>query len=133
MTRAGARSFRIDDLAREANTTVRNVRAYQDRGLLPAPRRQGRVALYEEEHVARLRSIGALLARGYTLASIKELLDAWRDGRDLGAILGPLATDVPRPLAYAPPEPLPNEEGVPSEPPEGIDVPSTRKRSRRAT
>ena len=28
--------YRIDDLARAAGTTVRNVRAYQDRGLLPA-------------------------------------------------------------------------------------------------
>jgi DNA-binding transcriptional MerR regulator len=68
--------YRIDDLAREAKTTVRNVRAYQDRGLLPPPRKQGRVALYDDRHLARLRHIGDLLQRGYTLASMKELLEA---------------------------------------------------------
>jgi DNA-binding transcriptional MerR regulator len=29
--------YRIDELAREAGTTVRNVRAYQERGLLAPP------------------------------------------------------------------------------------------------
>ena len=29
--------YRIDDLARAAGTTARNVRAYQERGLLPPP------------------------------------------------------------------------------------------------
>jgi DNA-binding transcriptional MerR regulator len=79
---------RIDDLARLAGTTVRNVRAYQDRGLLPPPRRDGRVGLYSESHLARLRLIGQLLDRGYTLANIAELLDAWERGRDLQTVLG---------------------------------------------
>src|SRR5438309_572599 len=43
-----ASEYRIDELAREAGTTVRNVRAYQDRGLLPPPRRSGRVGLYTD-------------------------------------------------------------------------------------
>ena len=47
--------YRIDDLARAAGTTVRNVRAYQERGLLPPPRREGRVALYGDAHLARHR------------------------------------------------------------------------------
>ncbi|MFB9386717.1 MerR family transcriptional regulator [Pseudonocardia petroleophila] len=37
------REYRIDELAHTAGTTVRNIRAYQDRGLLPPPRRVGRV------------------------------------------------------------------------------------------
>lgn len=82
------REYRIDELAREAGTTVRNVRAYQDRGLLPAPRRQGRVGLYGEAHLARLRLVGSLLERGYTLANIAELLAAWERGQDVGALLG---------------------------------------------
>ena len=45
--------YRIDDLARAAGTSVRNVRYYQDGGMLPPPRRQGRVALYSEAHLAR--------------------------------------------------------------------------------
>lgn len=68
--------------------TVRNVRAYQDRGLLPPPRRHGRVALYSEAHLARLRIIGALLERGYTLANIAELVGAWEAGHNVGELLG---------------------------------------------
>lgn len=80
--------YRIDELAHEAGTTVRNVRAYQDRGLLPPPRRQGRVGWYGDVHLARLRLIGGLLERGYTLANIGELLAAWQEGQDLGQLLG---------------------------------------------
>jgi DNA-binding transcriptional MerR regulator len=80
--------YRIDELAREAGTTVRNVRAYQDRGLLPPPRRVGRVGVYTEAHLVRLRLIGELLRRGYGLGNIAELLSAWERGRDLGDVLG---------------------------------------------
>jgi DNA-binding transcriptional MerR regulator len=80
--------YRIDDLARLAGTTVRNVRVYQDRGLLAPPRRQGRVGWYSESQLARLRLIGRLLDRGFTLALIAELLQAWEEGRNLADILG---------------------------------------------
>src|SRR5688500_6901877 len=80
--------YRVDELAREAGTTVRNVRAYQDRGLLPPPRREGRVGVYDDAHLARLRLIGRLLERGYTIANIHELLGAWERGRDLHEVLG---------------------------------------------
>lgn len=81
-------AYRIDELARSAGTTVRNVRAYQDKGLLPPPRLQGRVGLYDESHLARLRLIGQLLGRGYNLAVIADLLSAWEGGRDVGEVLG---------------------------------------------
>jgi DNA-binding transcriptional MerR regulator len=94
--------YRIDELARLAGTSVRNVRAYQDRGLIPAPRRTGRVGMYSEAHLARLRLIGTLLERGYTLANIAELTAAWEQGQDMGALLGfeaalapPRSGDVP--------------------------------------
>lgn len=32
-----AREYSVDELARAAGSSVRNVRAYQDRGLLPPP------------------------------------------------------------------------------------------------
>lgn len=80
--------MRIDELAREAGTTVRNVRAYRERGLLPAPRRAGRVGLYSDAHLARLRLIGVLLQRGYSIANIAELLAAWERGQDLAQLLG---------------------------------------------
>lgn len=80
--------YRIDDLAREAGTTVRNVRVYQERGLLPSPRRSGRVAIYNDAHLARLKMIGELLERGYTFSHISQFIDAWQEGRDLGDVLG---------------------------------------------
>ncbi|MDD3762340.1 MAG: MerR family transcriptional regulator [Nevskiales bacterium] len=83
-----AAEYSIEELARVARTTVRNVRAYQDRGLIPAPERRGRVAVYSDEHVSRLRIIGQLLTRGYTLSSIGELLQAWEQGSDLAGLFG---------------------------------------------
>ena len=80
--------YRIDELAARAETTVRNVRAYQDRGLIPPPQRRGRVGLYSDEHLARLRLIGELLDRSYSLANIGELIVAWEQGQDIGELLG---------------------------------------------
>jgi DNA-binding transcriptional MerR regulator len=80
--------FKIDELAHAAGSTVRNIRAYQDRGLLPPPRLRGRVGFYDESHLARLRLIGQLLGRGYTLATIAELISAWERGRNLSDLLG---------------------------------------------
>ena len=82
------REFRIDELAREVQMTTRNVRAYQERGLLPPPRRSGRVALFNETHVARLKLIGSMLERGYAMAHIQEMLTAWEEGRGIGDVLG---------------------------------------------
>ncbi|MGW5282852.1 MerR family transcriptional regulator [Streptomyces collinus] len=90
------RAYRIEDLAHRTGATVRTIRAYQDKGLLPRPERQGRANLYSDVHVTRLQQIGHLLERGYTLASIRELLDAWDTGRGLGGVLG-LVTEVEGP------------------------------------
>ncbi|MFB9481969.1 MerR family transcriptional regulator [Streptomyces filamentosus] len=83
--------YRIEDLAHHSGATVRTIRAYQDRGLLPRPERRGRSNVYGDSHLARLHQIADLLDRGYTLASIKELLDAWDTGRGLGGVLGLVA------------------------------------------
>ncbi|MFF8710349.1 MerR family transcriptional regulator [Streptomyces sp. NPDC015184] len=89
--RPAAAEYRIEDLAHVSGATVRTIRAYQDRGLLPTPERRGRANVYRDTHLARLRQIADLLDRGYTLASIKELLDAWDTGRGLGGVLGLVA------------------------------------------
>ncbi|NBE55919.1 MerR family transcriptional regulator [Streptomyces boluensis] len=83
--------YRIEDLAHRSGATVRTIRAYQDRGLLPRPERRGRANVYTDAHLARLRQIADLLDRGFTLASIKELLEAWDAGRGLGGVLGLVA------------------------------------------
>ncbi|HEY1971398.1 MAG TPA: MerR family transcriptional regulator [Pseudonocardia sp.] len=85
---AAMAEYRIDELARIAGTTSRNVRAYQERGLLPPPRKEGRVGVYTETHLARLRLITSLHDRGYTSAQIVELISGWEQGRNLGEVLG---------------------------------------------
>ncbi|WTR15866.1 MerR family transcriptional regulator [Streptomyces sp. NBC_00138] len=93
---AEQRVYRIEDLSHLSGTTVRTIRAYTDRGLLPKPERRGRANVYGDTHLARLRQIADLLERGYTLASIKELLAAWDAGTGLGGVLG-LVGEVDRP------------------------------------
>jgi DNA-binding transcriptional MerR regulator len=65
----------IDELARQAGLTVRNVRAYRSRGLLPGPRLRGRKGYYGAEHVARLELIADLKARGFSLESIGQIVE----------------------------------------------------------
>jgi DNA-binding transcriptional MerR regulator len=77
----------IDELARRAGTTSRNVRAYQERGLLPPPERSGRVGVYGEGHLARLRLIANLTEKGFSLASIGALLQAWERGHSIRDLL----------------------------------------------
>jgi DNA-binding transcriptional MerR regulator len=84
----GEAEFTIDQLAGEAGTTVRNIRAYQERGILPPPRRQGRVGLYSASHLARLKIIGSMLGRGYTLANVAELVAAWEKGHNVADVIG---------------------------------------------
>jgi DNA-binding transcriptional MerR regulator len=80
--------YRIDDLARLAGTTTRNIRVYRDRGLLPPPLRVGRIALYNDTHLTRLRLITSMLDRGYTMAHVDEMLSAWAEGKNLADVLG---------------------------------------------
>lgn len=87
-TASDRKEYSIDEFARIGDSTVRNVRAYQDRGLLPPPERRGRSGIYTEAHLARLRLIGQLLNRGYTLGNIGELISAWEKGQDLRDLLG---------------------------------------------
>jgi DNA-binding transcriptional MerR regulator len=85
---AGRREYRTEELARLAGITVRTLRFYRERKLLPPPRREGRIAWYDDHHLARLRTISALLERGHTLNGIAELADAFDHGRDVGDLLG---------------------------------------------
>ena len=78
---------RIEELAEDSGTTVRNIRVYQERGLLPAPVRRGRTAFYGPDHKNRLNQILRLLDRGYTFATIEELFIAERHGFTLSELL----------------------------------------------
>jgi DNA-binding transcriptional MerR regulator len=65
----------IDELARRTRLTVRNIRAYQSRGLVPPPELRGRTGYYAQEHVARIELIGELQAQGFNLEAIRRLID----------------------------------------------------------
>ena len=65
----------VDELAARTGMTVRTVRFYASEGLLPAPRRRGRVAYYGARHRLRLDLIRTLQDHGYTLSAIQRVLD----------------------------------------------------------
>jgi len=79
--------YRIDDLAREAGTTTRNVRVYQENGLLPRPQRRGRVAIYTDKHLSQLQAIIRLLSEGFTVKHILKFLTGLQRGEDLVEVL----------------------------------------------
>ena len=81
-------TYTIDELARVAETTVRNIRAYQERGILPPPVRHGRVGIYSDSHVAQLRIISQLLGRGFSIANISELFKTHASGQGLNHLIG---------------------------------------------
>jgi DNA-binding transcriptional MerR regulator len=89
--------YRVDGLAARCGLSVDTVRFYQSRGLLPQPQREGRVAWYGDAHLERLHRIRDLKDKGFTLASIKRLLDGEVDAADaaLGAALAGESNDAP--------------------------------------
>ncbi|MFC9690769.1 MerR family transcriptional regulator [Kribbella sp. NPDC056951] len=70
----------VDQLAAKVGMTVRNVRAYAGRGLIPPPRLVGRTGYYGQDHVARLTLVRELLDKGYTLAAVERMLSDLPDG-----------------------------------------------------
>ncbi|MFT4127371.1 MAG: MerR family transcriptional regulator, partial [Gordonia sp. (in: high G+C Gram-positive bacteria)] len=79
--------YRINDLSEVSGVSVRNIRVYQDRGLLPPPTIRGRTGWYSDEHLVRLRLISRMLERGYTFATISELLHAAHYGMKVEQVL----------------------------------------------
>ncbi|MDT0573762.1 MerR family transcriptional regulator [Streptomyces sp. DSM 3412] len=96
--------YRMEELAEAAGITVRTLRFYRERKLIPPPRREGRIAWYDDTHLARLRTIAALLERGHTLSGIAELAEAFDEGRDVGDLLGLGAPTEEVPVRLTPEE-----------------------------
>jgi DNA-binding transcriptional MerR regulator len=65
----------IDELARRTRLTVRNIRAYQSRGLVRPPELRGRTGYYSEDHVARIELIRELQSEGFNLEAIRRLIE----------------------------------------------------------
>src|SRR5689334_5045777 len=64
----------VDQLAERTGVSVRTIRFYAGRGLLPPPQLRGRTGLYGPSHVARLELVCELSALGFTLAAIEAQL-----------------------------------------------------------
>ncbi|WP_079023818.1 MerR family transcriptional regulator [Streptomyces odonnellii] len=101
-SRAKPPTLTVDELAARTGVTVRTIRFYSSRGLLPppviGPRRVGR---YGPEHLSRLALIEELQQRGMTLAAIERYLERLPPGlspRDLAihrALVASWAPDSP--------------------------------------
>jgi DNA-binding transcriptional MerR regulator len=74
--------YRVEEIAALAGVRVDTIRFYQFRGLLPRPRREGRIAFYDDAHLERLRRIRELVEQGFTLAQIKRLLEGESEAED---------------------------------------------------
>lgn len=86
--------YRVDEVAVRCGISVDTVRFYQTKGLLPPPERESRVAWYNDDHLARLRRVRDLKSKGFTLMSIRRLLDGELDKAD-EALVEAVAGAVP--------------------------------------
>jgi DNA-binding transcriptional MerR regulator len=79
------RQFTLQELAAEAGLPARTIRFYIGRGLVPGPVQAGRGAAYTSGHLARLRAVKRLQAKGRMLAEIARQLGAERPEAGLPA------------------------------------------------
>ncbi|HEX5225200.1 MAG TPA: MerR family transcriptional regulator [Solirubrobacteraceae bacterium] len=70
----------VEELAQQTGVSVRNIRYYQELGLIAAPQRRGRMAFYDATHAARLGRIAALREEGLSLEAIARVLSGTDGG-----------------------------------------------------
>ena len=73
--------YRIGDLAREFDVSLRTLRFYEDRGLI-SPKRSGSTRLYSNEDRVRLKIIILAKNVGFSLIDIESLLKVYDDGNN---------------------------------------------------
>jgi DNA-binding transcriptional MerR regulator len=62
----------LDELTTRVGMSVRNIRFYTTKGLVPPPIRRGRSGYYNDSHVARLELVRELQNHGFTLTAIER-------------------------------------------------------------
>ena len=75
MNDSGAEHLSVEQFAERLGMSVRTVRFYAGRGLLPPPRREGRQGYYGADHIARLELVRELQSHGFTLSAIEGYLE----------------------------------------------------------
>src|SRR3989454_8526810 len=93
--------YRIEQLARTAGVAVDTIRFYQGKGLLEAPRREGRVTWYGDGHLERLRRIRELQQRGFTLTVIQRFLAGELEPSDEGLVAAVTRPTSPQTLTLS--------------------------------
>src|ERR1051325_1128259 len=125
--------YRIEQLARTAGVAVDTIRFYQGKGLLDAPRREGRVTWYGDTHLERLRRIRELQQRGFTLTVIQRFLAGELEESDeelVAAVPRPPPRRTPGPPTSAPSAAAPPRRSCPAPSRPGCWSPSGAARSR---
>ena len=102
--------YRIEQLARTAGVAVDTIRFYQGKGLLEAPRREGRVTWYGDSHVERLKRIKELQQQGFTLTVIQRFLAGELEDSDEALVAAVTRPGAPVTLSRAE---LADRSGVP--------------------
>jgi DNA-binding transcriptional MerR regulator len=64
----------LEELTDRVGMSVRNIRFYTSKGLVPPPLRRGRNGYYTSDHVARLQLVQELQGHGFTLSAIEKYL-----------------------------------------------------------
>lgn len=104
MSEASGDSLSVEQLASRVGMSVRTVRFYSGRGLIPPPRREGRNGYYGADHIARLELVRELQAHGFTLSAIEgylERIPADASPQDIAlhrTLLAPWMPDLPETL-----------------------------------
>src|SRR5438093_11140125 len=93
--------YRIEQLARAAGVAVDTIRFYQGKGLLEAPRREGRVTYYGDVHVERLKRIKELQQQGFTLTVIQRFLSGELEPSDEALVAAVTHPPAPQTLTLA--------------------------------
>jgi DNA-binding transcriptional MerR regulator len=86
------KEWTLRELAEESGVPERTIRFYISKGILDPPLRGGRGAAYGPDHLARLREIRGLQAKGMMLAEIARLPEP-----QAAATVGP---DLPTPSTW---------------------------------
>jgi DNA-binding transcriptional MerR regulator len=102
--------YRIEQLARAAGVAVDTIRFYQGKGLLDAPRRDGRVTWYGEGHIERLRRIKELQQQGFSLTVIQRFLAGELEASDEALVAAVTHPAAPQTLTLSE---LAERSGVP--------------------
>lgn len=91
----------LEELCERVGLTVRTVRFYTSRGLVPPPLRRGRSGFYSEQHVARLDLVQELQAHGFTLSAIERYVSGLPEDAEpedialARTMLAPWQSDLP--------------------------------------